>query len=227
MQTKVKKALPTIAVLAGTALGSLGGYYYHEVETNPTVLSISTALELVTGREAKAQAAYEASQAKLALAQEEVLAQEEKHRKQLAALRNNRVRAESSLRTALVESKRKVAEVEALPIPPHVVIPDDPEGECLMELKAAADWEWLAVARRDAIEGLQGTQVQLLATNKALTLEIDEEQAYRFSIERERDLWKERFTLADKRVQKLKGSRLKWTLGAVAGAVAGVYLSGR
>ena len=30
--------------------------------------------------------------------------------------------------------------------------------------------------------------------------------------------------MADKRVKKLKGSRLKWSLGAIAGVAAGIYL---
>ena len=92
--TAVKKLLTTVAVLTGTVVGSVGGYVYHGAESSPAFLSLSTALELVTGREAKAQADYEAAQGKLAVLQEEVQAQEEKHRKQLAAVHGRRQRAE-------------------------------------------------------------------------------------------------------------------------------------
>ena len=227
---KLKKMIPVAAVLAGVAVGSVAGYLVREAQVSPALQSLSAALELVTGREAKAQAAYETSQAKLALAQEGILAKEEEHRKQLAALRNNRIRAELSLRSALVESKQKVAEAEAIPIPPHVVIPEGPETtkeDYLAELDTAAAWEHLAIIRQSAIEGLKKTQVQLLATNTALRAELNEEQAYRFTVEQERDLWKKRFTVADKRVNKMKGSRLKWMAGLIAGAAAGIYFSGR
>ena len=55
----------------------------------------------------------------------------------------------------------------------------------------------------------------MLDINKVLMLEVDEEQRYRFTVEKNRDLWKERYGLAEKRVKKLKGSRLKWLASAV------------
>ena len=66
-----------------------------------------------------------------------------------------------------------------------------------------------------------------MSVNKALRLEVKQEQVLRFTIEHERNLWKERFGLADERVNKLTGSRLKWVAGLIAGAAAGIYLSGR
>ena len=81
MKTKMKKALPAVAILAGTTVGAIGGYFYHEAEANPALQALGTALELITGSEAKAQAAYEATQAELALVQEEILAQEEEAQK--------------------------------------------------------------------------------------------------------------------------------------------------
>ena len=105
----LKKLLPVAAVLAGTTLGSLGGYAYHEAEVSPTLLSLGGALELITGREAQAQAAYEASQDKLAALQGKLLAQEAKHKSQLAAARRGRELAEVSLRAALAERQAEGA----------------------------------------------------------------------------------------------------------------------
>ena len=227
------KLIPVAAVLAGMAGGSVAGYFYRDFQTSPALQSLSAALELVTGREARAQAAYESAQGKLAALQDELLAQEEKHKSQLAAARRVRTLAEVSLRAALVESKRKVLVAEAVPIPPPVVIPDDsddPEAQAvyLSDLKTCCtSWKFVAATRQDAIDGLQFTQGKLMDVNNALVLEVKQEKVYRGTIERERNLWKERHTLADKRVQKLKGSRLKWTLGAIAGAAAGIYFSGR
>ena len=48
----LKKILPAVAVLVGTSIGSVGGYYYREAQTSPALQSLSAALELVTGREA-------------------------------------------------------------------------------------------------------------------------------------------------------------------------------
>ena len=73
----------------------------------------------------------------------------------------------------------------------------------------------------------RGRREHLLDINKVLMLEVDEEQRYRFTVEKDRDLWKERYSLAEKRVKKLKGSRVKWLAGAIAGAAAGIYFSGR
>ena len=127
----MKKLLATVAVLTGTVAGSVGGYYYHEAESSPAFLSLSAAYEIVTGREAKAQAAYEAAQSKLAVLQEEVQAQEERHRQQLAVVHGRRQRAELTLRSALTESNRKVALAESVTIPPPVIIPNDPEARLL------------------------------------------------------------------------------------------------
>ena len=152
---------------------------------------------------------------------------------QLAVAHGKRTRAESSLRAALVDSERKVVVAEAVPIPQPVLLPDDPDdpeaqADYVADLKnSGASWEFLAVVRQDAIDGLRVTQVKLTGVNKALRIEVKQEQVLRFTIERDRDLWKERYTLADKRVKKLKGSRLKWTLGAIAGAAAGIYLGGK
>ena len=230
---KLKKILPAAAVLAGTTLGSLGGYFYHEAEVSPTLLSLGGALELITGREAKAQAAYEASQEKLAALQDALLAQEEKHKAQLAVAHSRRTRAESSLRAALAESGRRVAVAADVPIPKPVIIPDDPadpeaQAVYLSELKTCCTaWKFVAETRQDAINGLEVAQSKFINVNRALVIEVQQEEAYRSTIERDRNLWKERFTLADERVEKLKGSRRKWMAGAIAGAIAGVYLGGR
>ena len=230
---KLKKILPVAAVLAGTTLGSIGGYFYHEAEVSPTLLSLGGALELITGREAKAQAAYEASQAKLAVLQDELLAQEAKHKSQLAVAHGKRTRAESSLRAALAESGRRVAVAASVPIPKPVIIPDDPadpeaQAVYLSELKTCCtSWKFIAETRQDAIDGLQVTQSRFLTVNKALVREVQQEEIYRSTIERDRNLWKERFVLADKRVEDLKGSRRKWMAGAIAGVAAGIYLGGR
>ena len=230
---KLQKAIPVTAVLAGIAVGSVGGYFYRDFQVSPALLSLGAALELVTGREAKAQAAYELSQGKLAALQDELLVLEEKHGQELAAARSVRKVAEVSLRAALVESKRRVVVAEAVPIPAPVIIPDDPDDPeaqavYLSDLKTCCtSWKFLAVTRQDAIAGLQVTQVKLTNVNKALVLEVKQEQVLRATIDRDRDLWKQRYTVADKRVKKLKGSRLKWSLGAIAGAAAGIYFSGR
>ena len=230
---KLKKVLPAAAVLVGTTIGSIGGYYYREAQTSPALQSLSAALELVTGREAKAQAAYESAQGKLAVLQETVLVQEELHRKQLVTIHGLRERAELTLRPALAESKRKVVVAEAVPIPPPVIIPADPDDleahwDYVADLKtSSAAWKHLAIVRQDAIEGLRITQTKLMDVNKALKIEVKQEQVLRATVERDRNLWKERYTIADKRVGKLKGSRLKWTLGVIAGAAAGIYLTGR
>ena len=230
---KIKKLIPVAAVLAGIAGGSVGGYFYRDFQVSPALQSLSAALELVTGREARAQAAYDASQGKLAALQDKVLAQEERHGKELAVAHRVRKIAEGSLRAALVESKRKVAVAEAVPIPAPVIIPDDPDdpvaqADYVADLKTCCtSWNFLAVTRQDAIDGLQITQSKLMNVNKALVLEVKQEQVLRATIARDRDLWKQRYTVADKRVKKLKGSRLKWTLGAIAGAAAGIYFSGR
>ena len=230
---KLKKVLPVAAVLAGIAGGSVCGYLVREAQVSPALLSLGAALELVTGREAKAQAAYVLSQGKLAALQDELLVLEEKHGQELAAARSVRKVAEVSLRAALVESKRRVVVAEAVPIPAPVIIPDDPDDPeaqavYLSDLKTCCtSWKFLAVTRQDAIAGLQVTQVKLTNVNKALVLEVKQEQVLRATIDRDRDLWKQRYTVADKRVKKLKGSRLKWSLGAIAGAAAGIYFSGR
>ena len=230
---KPQKLIPVAAVLAGIAVGSVGGYFYREAQTSPALQSLSAALELVTGREARAQAAYDASQDKLAALQDELLAQEKQHGKELAAARKGRKLAEVSLRAALVESKRKVVVAEAVPIPAPVIIPDDPDdpeaqADYVADLKTfGASWKVLAVTRQDAIEGLRITQSKFINVNKALRLEVKQEQVLRFAVERDRNLWKERYTVAEKRVGKLKGSRLKWMAGLIAGAAAGVYLSGK
>ena len=229
----LKKLIPVTAVLAGVAVGSVGGWFVREAQVSPALQSLSAAFELVTGREARAQAAYESSQANLAVVQKELLAKEEEHRKQLSVVRGDRKRAELSLRAALVESKRTVVAAQAVPIPLPVIIPDDPDdpvaqADYLADLKiSAAAWEHLAIVRQDAIEGLQVTQSKLMSVNKALRLEVSQEKVLRLTVERECNLWKERFTLADKRVNKMKGSRLKWMAGLIAGAAAGIYLSGR
>ena len=88
-------------------------------------------------------------------------------------------------------------------------------------------WKFLAATRQDAIDGLQVTQSRFLTVNNALVREVQQEEIYRSTIERDRNLWKERFTLADERVEKLKGSRRKWMAGAIAGVAAGIYLGGR
>ena len=230
---KLKKLIPVAAVLVGTTVGSIGGYFYRDFQVSPVLQSLSAALELVTGREARAQAAYESSQSKLAALQIELLAQEEKHKWQLAVAHSRRTQAESSLRAALAESGRRLAVAADLPIPKPVIIPDDPDDPeaqagYLSDLKTCCtSWKFIAETRQDAINGLQVTQSKFTNANRALVIEVQQEEIYRSTIERDRNLWKERFTLADKRVQKLKGSRLKWTLGAIAGAAAGIYLSGR
>ena len=229
----LKKLLPAAAVLVGTSIGSVGGYYYREAQTSPALLSLSAALELATGREARAQAVYESSQNQLAVLQRELLAQEKKHKSQLAAARRNRDLAEVSLRAALGVSKRRVLAAEAVPIPAFVIIPDDPDDpEAQANYAAdltifAASWEVLASTRQDAIDGLQVTQGKLMNLNEALRIEVRQEQVLRATVEQDRNLWQERYILADKRVGKLKGSRLKWSLGAIAGVAAGIYLSGR
>ena len=230
---ELKKMIPAAAVLVGTTVGSIGGYYYRDIQVSPALQSLSTALELVTGKEARAQAAYETSQDNFAALQAELLTQEEQHGRELAAARRGRKAAEVSLRAALVESERKVVVAEAVPIPQPVILPDDPDDpeaqeDYVADLKnSASSWESLAVIRQDAINGLQVTQGGLMGVNKALKAEVTQEQILRSTIERDRDLWKERYTLADKRVRKLQGSRLKWTLGAIAGVAAGIYVSGR
>ena len=230
---KLQKAIPVTAVLAGIAVGSVGGWFVREAQVSPALQSLGAALEMVTGREAKAQAAYELSQGKLAALQDELLAQEEKHKSQLAAARRGRKMAESSLRAALAESGRRVAVAASVPIPKPVIIPDDPndpeaQAVYLSELKTCCTaWKFVAETRQDAINGLQVTQVKLFGVNEALKTEVEQEEVYRSTIERDRNLWKERFTVADKRVQQLKGSRLKWSLGAIAGVAAGIYLGGR
>ena len=85
----------------------------------------------------------------------------------------------------------------------------------------------MAETRQDAITGLREAQVQLVSVNELLMLEVDREVAYRKAIEQESRLWEERYTLAEKRVGNMKGSRLKWTLGLIAGAAAGIYVSSR
>ena len=122
---------------------------------------------------------------------------------------------------------------EAVPIPKPVIIPDDPDDPeaqavYLSDLKTCCtSWTFLAAARQDAIDGLQVTQSKVLDVNKALVREVQQEEVYRSTIERDRNLWKERFVLADKRVEDLKGSRRKWMAGAIAGVAAGIYLGGR
>ena len=204
-----------------------------DFQVSPALQSLSTALELVTGREARAQAAYDASQGKLAALQAELLTQEEKHKWELSVAHSRRTRAESSLRSALAESGRRLAVAADVPIPAPVIIPDDPDdpvaqADYVADLKTCCtSWKFIAVTRQDAIDGLQITQSKLMNVNKALVLEVKQEQVLRATIARDRDLWKQRYTVADKRVKKLKGSRLKWTLGAIAGAAAGIYFSGR
>ena len=193
---KLKKVLPVAAVLVGTTAGSIGGYFYRDIQVSPALQSLSTALELVTGREARAQAAYETSQGKLQALQAELLTQEEQHGQELVAARRVRKVAEVSLRAALVESKRTVAVAEAVPIPAPIVIPDDTDdldaqADYVAELKTSvSSWEFLAVARQDALEGLQVTQVKLIGVNQALKVEVQQEQVLRFTVERDRDLWK-------------------------------------
>ena len=86
-----------------------------------------------------------------------------------------------------------------VPIPPPVIIPDDPDdleaqADYLVDLKmCCTSWESLAVIRQDAINGLQVTQGKLMNVNKTLVIEVQEEEVYRATIERDRNLWKERF----------------------------------
>ena len=128
------------------------GYLVREAQVSPALQSLSAALELVTGREAKAQAAYETSQAKLALAQDGILAQEEEHRSSwplsvTTAYGLSCLFAPPWSRVNKRSQKQRPYQSRA-----SVVIPEGPETtkeDYLAELDTAAAWEHLAIIRQE------------------------------------------------------------------------------
>ena len=226
----MNKLAIALAVLISIALGITGGYFYRDMQAAPIISSLSAVAEVLRNQEAKAQAAYEATQQELAANQQELDATISTHKEQLSKIRERYVVSESSLKLALTKSRQAVALAEVVPEPPPIIIPDFTTlsiTECLADLRVAVRWEEVATKRKAAIESLKVVNTEYKSLNETLMQGMGEERAYRYAVKEQRDLWKKRFDEADLRVNKLKGSRLKWTAGAIAGVVLGFYVGGR
>ena len=223
----MNKLAVAVAILFSIALGVTAGYLYRDFQASPLIASLGTVAEVLRNQEAKSQVAYEAKQQELEGKQQELYTAVSDHKRQLANVHERWASSESRLKTALIENQRVVALAEIAPEPPTVVIPTDlttlSNTACLESFELAAKWENLAIRRKAVIESQRVVIAEFRDSNKILTLQFDKAAGYRAVVEQQRNLWKKRYEEADSRVNKLKGSRLKWTAGVIAGVVIGFY----
>ena len=220
----MRKFIIVVVVIASLGLGGIGGYFYRDAQTDPKVKALGIAMDFLERSEAKAQVAYEATQAQLATKQQELDTTIVGHELQLTKIHVRWAASESSLKLTLADSQRKIAIAEVAVEPPTVPnLTTLSAAPCLQEFQLAAQWEGLAIKRKNALESLKAVSAKYESVNEILLLEIDKEKAYRASVEQQSYLWKKRYKEADKHVNKLRGSRLKWTAGVIAGVALGFY----
>ena len=211
----MRKWLTTFMAVALIALSFAVGYAYRDLNAPLLERGIGAAQSLIERQDAAAQRRYEAEQrdteaqrAALALDRDSIAIERQTVSAELRQF-------ERELENAITRGQANAAEARRLPTPEP--LPADLPEPCQVAVEQVTYWRTTAELRQSEADNWRQAAESQQARHAVLLRDLGLAERERDNYRADAGLLTEQLARANKRIRSLRGMRVRWGVGAVAG----------